>query len=129
MYTNVDKQLWACCNNSAGVAVKCVVHHERDVREEQHHIYVARTSNNRVISSGGLYCCLLPQREALRIFCSGFPIAISATYFGLSDRKSQPPTPDFPWEVRDSSAVERPPLNQKVEWSIHNNCVNRRGVP
>jgi len=34
---------WCC--------VDCVIHHERDVREEQHHtyIYVARTSNNRVI--------------------------------------------------------------------------------
>ena len=39
------------------------------------HIYVARTSNNRVISSGDLYCCLLPQCEALRTCRSGFPIA------------------------------------------------------
>ena len=29
--------------------VECVIHHERDVREEQHHIYVARASNSRVI--------------------------------------------------------------------------------
>jgi len=29
--------------------VECVLHHERNVREERHHIYVARTSNNRVI--------------------------------------------------------------------------------
>jgi len=28
-----------------------------------------------VISSGDLYCCLLPQCEALRICRSGFPIA------------------------------------------------------
>ena len=39
------------------------------------HIYVARTSNNRVISSGDLYCCLLPQCEALRTCHSGFLIA------------------------------------------------------
>ena len=32
---------WCC--------VDCVIYHERDVREEQHYIYVARTSNNRVI--------------------------------------------------------------------------------
>ena len=32
---------WCC--------VDCVIHHERDVREEQHHTYVARTSNKRVI--------------------------------------------------------------------------------
>ena len=38
-------------------------------------IYVARTSNNRVISSGDLYCCLLPRCEALRTCRSGFPIA------------------------------------------------------
>jgi len=29
--------------------VDCVIHHERDVREEQQYIYVVRTSNNRVI--------------------------------------------------------------------------------
>ena len=28
---------------------ECAIHHERTVREEQHHIYVARTSNKRVI--------------------------------------------------------------------------------
>jgi len=55
--------------------VDCVIHHERDVREEQKYMYVARTSNNRVISLGDLYCCLLPRCEALRICRSGFPIA------------------------------------------------------
>jgi len=29
--------------------VECAIHQERNVREKQHHIYVARTSNNRVI--------------------------------------------------------------------------------
>jgi len=60
---------WCC--------VDCVIHHERDVREEQHHtyVYVARTSSNRVIMACELYCCLLPQCEALRICRSGFPIA------------------------------------------------------
>jgi len=53
---------------------ECAVHHEWNVREEQHHMYVVRTSNNRVISSGELYCCLLPQCEALRTCLSGFPL-------------------------------------------------------
>jgi len=35
--------------------VKCVIHHERDVPEEIHYTYVARTSSNSVISSGDLY--------------------------------------------------------------------------
>ena len=39
------------------------------------YIYVARTSNKRVILSGDLYCCLLPRCKALRIWRSGFPIA------------------------------------------------------
>jgi len=34
-----------------------------------------RTLNNTVILSGDLCCCLLPQCEALRTYCSGFPIA------------------------------------------------------
>ena len=39
------------------------------------HIQVARTRNNRVIAARDLYCCLLPQCEALRICCSRFAIA------------------------------------------------------
>ena len=38
---------WCC--------VDYVIHHERDVREEQKYMYVARTSNNRVISI--VACC------------------------------------------------------------------------
>ena len=60
--------LWWCC-------VDCAIHHERDVREKQKYMCVARTSNIRVISSGDLYCCLLPRCEALRTCRSGFPIA------------------------------------------------------
>jgi len=52
--------------------VECAIHHERDVREEQQYVYVGRTSNNRVIMACELYCCLLPQYEALRICRSGF---------------------------------------------------------
>jgi len=69
---------WCC--------VDCVIHHERDVREEQKYMYVARTSNKRVISSGDLYCCLLPQCEALRTCRSGFPIATVVTKFWHSLR-------------------------------------------
>jgi len=72
--THCDKDLillqplrWCC--------VDCVIHHERDVREEQKYMYVARTSNDRVISSCDLYCCLLPRCEALCTCRSGFPIA------------------------------------------------------
>jgi len=52
--------------------VECVIHHERDVRKEQQYIYVVQTSNNRVIMACELYCCLLPQCEALRTRRSGF---------------------------------------------------------
>ena len=47
------------------------------------HIYVARTSNNRVISSGD--CCLVPQCEALRTCRSGFPIATAPTADARND--------------------------------------------
>jgi len=56
---------------------ECTVHHEQKVREEQHHINVARTSNNRVISSDDLYCCLLPSVKR----STHFPL-------GLSDRNN-----------------------------------------
>jgi len=39
------------------------------------YIYVARTSNNRVMMACELYYCLLPRCEALRTCRSGFPIA------------------------------------------------------
>jgi len=55
--------------------VECVIHREQDVREEKHRMYVARTSNNRVIVACDLYCCLLPQCEALCTCRSSFPIA------------------------------------------------------
>ena len=58
---------WCC--------VDYMIHHERDMRYEQKYIYLAWTSNNRVISSGDLYCCLLPRCEILRTCRSGFPIA------------------------------------------------------
>jgi len=54
--------------------VECMIHHKRDVREEQQYIYVAQTSNNRVIVAREL-CCLLQPCEALRTCRSGFPIA------------------------------------------------------
>jgi len=43
--------------------------------ENNTHLYLVRTSNNRVISSGYLYNCMLPQCEALRTCRSSFPIA------------------------------------------------------
>ena len=55
--------------------VDCGIHHERDVREEQQYVCVARTSNKREFATHGLYCCLLPRCEALRTCRSGFPIA------------------------------------------------------
>jgi len=62
--------------------VECVIHHEQNVREEQHHIYLARISNNRVIVACDLYCCLFAQCEALRTCRSGFPIVTVAIVTG-----------------------------------------------
>ena len=69
------KKEWMLLQPLRWCCVNCMIHHERDVREEQKYMYVARTNNNRVISSGDLYCCLLPRCEALRTCRSGFPIA------------------------------------------------------
>ena len=59
------------------------------------HIYMARTSNNRVIAACDLYCCLLPQCEALRTCRSGFPIARVPW---LSEGGSRPPCPRLDFE-------------------------------
>ena len=67
-YSEVLQPLgWRCA--------ECAVHHKWNVREEQHHIYVVRTSNNKVIVACDFYCWLLPQCEALITCHSGFPIA------------------------------------------------------
>ena len=52
------------------------------MRKEQHHMYVAQTSNNRVIGMHDLYCCLLPQCEALRTCRLGFHIATQWSLIG-----------------------------------------------
>jgi len=62
---------WCC--------VDCAIHHERDVREEQKYMYAWREQAIvREITTHDLYCCLLPQCEALRTCRSGFPIATTS---------------------------------------------------
>jgi len=51
------------------------------------YIYVARTRNNRVIMACELYCCLLPQCEALRIWRSEFPIATLPIGFYIKNKR------------------------------------------
>ena len=61
---------WCC--------VECVIHHERDVREEQKYIFVVRASKSERDCEHDLCCCLLPRCEALRTCRSGFPITTLA---------------------------------------------------
>jgi len=66
---------FSCCNLSAGVAQNARFTTNGMCAKNNTHINVERTSNNRVIAASDLYCCLLPQCEALRTCRSGFPIA------------------------------------------------------
>jgi len=52
-------KLCKCCNRFAGVVLKCTVHHEQNVHKEQHHINVARISNNGVILVSDLLTMLV----------------------------------------------------------------------
>jgi len=70
MTTGEDRN---CCNLSASVALN--VRFPMNNAKNNTHIYLARISNNSVIAARDLYCCLLPQCEALRTCRSGFPIA------------------------------------------------------
>jgi len=97
-----------CCNLSGGVALIDVIHHERNVREEQKYLYVARTSKNGVISSGDLCCCLLPRCEALRTCRSGFPIATWDTVFLVSLQKNT-----IKWRSGRSSVATIPGLEKQ----------------
>ena len=67
------------CNLSVGIALNVWFTMNGMCAKNNTHIYVARTSNNRVIAACELYCCLLPQCEALRTCRSGYPIATPST--------------------------------------------------
>ena len=71
----VVKRRGCCCNLSGGVALIVWFTTNGMAWRTTPYIYVARTSNNRVIMACELYCSLLPQCEALRICRSGIPIA------------------------------------------------------
>jgi len=60
---------------SVGVALNVRVTTNGMCMKNNTHIYVSRTSNNRVIAACELYCCLLPQCKALCTCHLGFPIA------------------------------------------------------
>jgi len=61
--------------------VKCPIHHERDVREEKHYMWHEQAII--VISSGDLYCCLLPQCETLCKCHLGFLITTVANMHNM----------------------------------------------
>jgi len=69
------KRRGCCCNLSVDVVLKVRFTTNGMCAKSNTHIYVARTSNYRVISSCDLYYCLLALREALRTCHSSFPIA------------------------------------------------------
>jgi len=66
------KLVMCCVATSPVVFIDCVIHHERDVREEQKYISVARASNNKRNCNARSLLLL----SALRTCRSGFPIAI-----------------------------------------------------
>jgi len=77
----IDLKCWPCCNLSGGIVLIVWFTTNGMCVQNNTIMYVARTSNNRVILSGDLYCCLLLRCEALRTCRSGFPIA---TTYALS---------------------------------------------
>ena len=71
----IVKRRDCCWNLSVDVALNVRLTTNGMCVKNNTHIYVTWTSNKRVISLGDLYCCLLPQCEALCLCRSGFPIA------------------------------------------------------
>ena len=68
------KRRGCCCKLSVDVALSVRFTTNEMCAKSNTRIRVARTSNNGVISSGDLYCFLLPQCETLRTCNSSFPI-------------------------------------------------------
>jgi len=75
-----------CCTLSVGVVVHVLFTTNGMGAKNNTHTYVARTSNNRVISARDLYCCLLPQCKALRTCRSAFTMG---TVWKLSPKRWQ----------------------------------------
>jgi len=74
----VVKRRGCCCNLSGGVVlIVWFTTHGMCVKNNTI-IYVTRASNSKRDCEHDLYCCLLPQCEALRTCRSGFPIATVA---------------------------------------------------
>ena len=64
-----------CCNLSGSVALIAWFTTNRMCVKNSTILYVARASNSKRDCEHDLYCCLLPQCEALHTCRSGFPIA------------------------------------------------------
>ena len=66
-------QPWCkCCSLSVSIVLKVRI--TTNGMRMMNNTHVARTSRNKMITTWGLYCCLVQQWEALRICCSAFPI-------------------------------------------------------
>jgi len=63
----VVKRRGCCCNLSVGIALNVWFSTNGMCTKNNTHIYVARTSNKRVILSGDLYYCLLPMWSFLHL--------------------------------------------------------------
>ena len=61
-----------CCSLSVSIVVNVRFTTNRMCMKKNTH--VALTSRNKMSTTWDLYCCLVPQWEALRICCSAFPI-------------------------------------------------------
>jgi len=61
-----------CCSLSVSVVVN--VRSTTKGMCVKNNTHVSRTSRNKMSTTWDLYCCLLPQCEALRTCCSAYPI-------------------------------------------------------
>ena len=72
----VSKSLVLPCCKRCSLSVNVVVNVRFTTKGMcvKNNTHVSRKSRNKMSTTWDLYCCLLPQCEALRTFCSAFPI-------------------------------------------------------
>jgi len=63
-----------CCNHVVSVVLNVRFTTNGMYVKNNTHIYVSQTSRNRMSTTWDIYCCLLPQCEALHTRRLGFPI-------------------------------------------------------
>jgi len=103
MHRILLQPLWWRC-------VKCVIHHERDVRDEKHHIYVAQTYGApfvKILYLTDLAQKLLSLAEIAISACSACLLSVNKTWSLQVQKEAQLTTSERLQVQKENALTER----------------------